>query len=107
MKMNRREFLKAAGITGLSAATLATLCACGAKGTSASTTAATDAQITGPAAAPTDPPVTANPDDWDFMAEGCFRPSYPANVDEIIDGILAKVIRIKKFKGLISVRGTI
>ena len=47
MKMNRREFLKAAGITGLSAAALATLCACGAKETSASTTAPTDAQITG------------------------------------------------------------
>lgn len=103
MKMNRREFLKAAGITGLSAAALATLCACGAKETSASTTAPTDAQITGPATAPTDPPVTAHPDDWDFMAEGCFRPSYPANVDEIPTGFTTSkdelIIRMAQDEG--------
>lgn len=98
MNMNRRDFLKAAGLTGLSAASLMALCACGKKDTPAATQATSAPAATQAATAPTDPPVVEHPDDWDFMEMGSFRSSYPVSVDEIPTGFATNkdelVIRI-------------
>ena len=103
MKMNRRDFLKAAGMTGLTAASLAALCACGKKEDSAHTSAPAATQATQGAAAPTDPPVIEHPDDWDFLTQGTFRSSYPVSVDDIATGFTTNkdelVIRVPSDDG--------
>lgn len=77
MELTRRDFLKAAGLTGLGAASLAALSACSGKPSQPGQPGKSD-----PAG---DAPAT-HPDAWDITAEGCFRPSRPEDVDKIASG---------------------
>lgn len=88
MKLSRRDFLKAAGLTGLSVASLAALSACSDNEKKPGPTG-TDA----PGSTGSDSP-TAHPDEWDIAAEGCFRSSRPENVDEIPSGFTTSKDRL-------------
>jgi len=84
MFLTRRDFLKAAGLTGLSVASMAALSACS-KGSEGGAPAATQG------GAPADqggnaPAVVTHPDEWDFVANGSFRNSRCV-VDEIPAGL--------------------
>lgn len=80
--MTRRDFLKAAGLTGLGAASLAALSACSGKEEPAKQPSGTQ----GGSDASQTPAPTTHPDAWDIAAEGRFRSSRPENVDEIPAG---------------------
>ena len=77
MELTRRDFLKAAGLTGLGAASLAALSACSGKTPSPGQPGKNGTGDGAPA---------VHPDEWDIAAKGCFRPSRPENVDEIPGG---------------------
>lgn len=88
MKLTRRDFLKAAGLTGLSVASLAALSACSDNEKKPGPTGANAPGSTG-----SDSPA-AHPDEWDIAAEGCFRSSRPENVDEIPSGFTTSKDRL-------------
>lgn len=88
MKLSRRDFLKAAGLTGLSVASLAALSACSDNEKKPGPTG-TDAPGSTGSGSP-----TAHPDEWDIAAEGCFRSSRPENVDEIPSGFTTSKDRL-------------
>ena len=76
-KMTRRDFLKAAGVTGVTAAGLMALCACSGNSNNGNNDSSGNGGNTSG---------VTHPDEWDIVANGGFRSAFPESVDAIPEG---------------------